>query len=190
MAILESIEEGDLASVIEILENGYDLDSEEDEEGMTSLMLASSCGYLPIVAVLINKGANANRLDIYGNSALYYAARDEQWEIFEYLYLLTSEDIKQWHFIAAVGNEEFSVLEAFLRSGIDIDVCRQKGVWSENGLTPLMIAVQQENPEIVQKLLEHNPDLDLIEEDTGKSALIFALESGNQNIIQLIQSKA
>ena len=73
---------GELAEVEKSLANGIDVNS-TDDEGYSALQAAAENGYLDVVKLLVEKGANVYYKGEY--TALQLAEMAEQVEIIEYL---------------------------------------------------------------------------------------------------------
>lgn len=73
---------GELAEVEKSLANGVDVNS-TDDEGYSALQAAAENGYLDVVKLLVEKGANVHYKGEY--TALQLAEMEEQVEIIEYL---------------------------------------------------------------------------------------------------------
>jgi uncharacterized protein len=73
---------GELAEVEKSLVNGVDVNS-TDDEGYSALQAAAENGYLDVVKLLVEKGANVQYKGEY--TALQLAEMAEQVEIIEYL---------------------------------------------------------------------------------------------------------
>lgn len=73
---------GELAEVEKSLANGVDVNS-TDDEGYSALQAAAENGYLEVVKLLVEKGANVYYKGEY--TALQLAEMAEQVEIIEYL---------------------------------------------------------------------------------------------------------
>ena len=73
---------GELAEVEKSLANGVDVNS-KDDEGYSALQAAAENGYLDVVKLLVEKGANVDYKGEY--TALQLAEMAEQVEIIEYL---------------------------------------------------------------------------------------------------------
>lgn len=183
--LLDLIAIGDTKRIGELIALGRDVNS-QTEEGLTLLMEAANVGDLEIVELLVKNGAEVNRVDVHGNSALIYASREHHWKIFEYLSLLTETSLKEASLFMAIYNNEAEAIDILLRSEKSISNCRQKGIWSENGLTALMVAVQEGSSSIVQKLLRFDANPDLVDEDTCKTALVYAIEYEKLELVQLL----
>lgn len=101
-------------------------------------MEVSSHGNFDLVNFLVNSGADPNQIDIMGFCALLYAAQEEYWDIFEYLFDLTNQDLKEVSLFMSTVDGELKVLQALIDQKVSVDACRQKGVWSNNGCTALI----------------------------------------------------
>ncbi|HEY3345452.1 MAG TPA: ankyrin repeat domain-containing protein [Anaerolineaceae bacterium] len=80
---------------------------------------------------------------------------------------------------SAVAGRHLAITQILLQAGADPNA-RQQG-----GLTPLHAAAQNEQLEMVRLLLEHGAD-PLLKSDEGKLAADYALESGNQRVVALL----
>lgn len=81
---LASIEESNLEMFEYLLENGADVNVQNDD-GSTALMIASLYGNLEMVKYLLEKGANINAQDNDNSTALIYASKWNNLEEVEYL---------------------------------------------------------------------------------------------------------
>ena len=71
--LIISCTEGDLGTVIDQLMSGKTTPDVRFIHGVTPLMISSSCGHTDIVDALIQSGANINKTDEFGYTALEYA---------------------------------------------------------------------------------------------------------------------
>jgi ankyrin repeat protein len=179
------ISEVDIQDIVQILADGYDVNF-QNECGETLLMRASSNGNLDAIALLLENGANINLIDMEGDSALMYAASTEQWEVFRYLSLFTDKKIREFCLIGAAIEGNIQAIEILLDTDIDVDTCRQSGVWCENGMTALMLAVREGQFLAAKKLLESGANPNLCDEDTQKTALMFAIENQSLDLVRLL----
>ena len=76
--LIVSCAEGDLGTVIDQLMSGKITPDVQFIHGITPLMLSSSCGHTDIVETLIQSGANVNKTDEFGHTALDYAKQAKQ----------------------------------------------------------------------------------------------------------------
>lgn len=182
--IYSLVESNNLQEVHSIIKNSFDVNY-QNESGETLLMRASSCGHLEIVKLLVENGANVDLLDLEGDVAFTYASNEECWAVSKYLSLLTNSELCELIFLGAAIEGDVTVLEILLDAEISVD-CRQRGVWHEKGMTALMLAAQEGEFIAVKKLLAYQANPNLLDEDTGKSAIMFAVESGSLEIVKLI----
>ena len=83
-ALLEAVGGNDISQVTKLLGGGADI-NEKGENGLTSLMKASSLGNLDMVKLLVEKGAKLNLSSDLGLSALDMAQAAGKEKIVEYL---------------------------------------------------------------------------------------------------------
>ena len=76
--LIISCAEGDLGAVIDQLMSGKMAPDIQFIHSVTPLMISSSCGHTDIVEALIQSGANVNKTDEFGDTALDYAERAKQ----------------------------------------------------------------------------------------------------------------
>ena len=76
--LIISCAEGDLGSVVDQLMSGKISLDVQFVHGVTPLMISSSCGHTDIVEALITTGANVNKTDEHGDTALDYTEEAKQ----------------------------------------------------------------------------------------------------------------
>ena len=76
--LIISCAEGDLGTVIDQLMSGKITPDVQFIHGVTPLMISSSCGHIDIVEALIQSGANVNKTDEFGYTALDYAEQAKE----------------------------------------------------------------------------------------------------------------
>ena len=76
--LIISCAEGDLGSVVDQLMSGKITPDVQFVHGVTPLMISSSCGHIDIVEALITAGANVNKTDEFGCTALDFAEAAKQ----------------------------------------------------------------------------------------------------------------
>lgn len=65
--------------------------SSSSEDGMTPLHIASIWGRVENIKLLIGCGGDPSLQDLEGHSAFDYAAREQQWEVYDYLHNVVDE---------------------------------------------------------------------------------------------------
>ena len=136
---------------------GEDIDA-RDAQGWTPLMVAADAGDYDRVVRLVNRGAEVDALDNCGWTPMMRAAAGGHLEIMEWL-LEQGADLHQRErtgynaLMAAVLNNQADTTRALLRHGAEVN-----GQENSNGLTALMWAVRNDNPQMVEWLLDAGAD--------------------------------
>ncbi|MBP0026775.1 ankyrin repeat domain-containing protein [Roseofilum sp. Guam] len=184
--ILDLARDGSSQEIQRIVSFNNSLIHIQDENGTTLLMEASMHGNFNLVKFLVEVGADANQIDVMGICPLFYAAQAKCWDIFEYLFDLTNQDLKEVSVSISAIDGELKVLEALIDKQVSVDAYREKGVWSKNGFTALISTVQEGLVEVVKILLHAGADPNLAEEDTGGTPLMYAAKHGYLEILHLL----
>lgn len=159
-----------------------------DDSGRTALMAAAYNGVEEMVDYLIQHGANIERTDHEGLTALHYAAEGRR-NSDSIVRALLSHDCK-------VDRRDFkSRTPLVLALDSDVNTVRlllEKGASPDtlltNGRTPLMHAVSRGSIELTRVLLEHKAQVDvqLKHQPAGWSAMMFATSLGHDVILQML----
>ena len=67
------------------LADGADVNAKDGRFGVSALMLASSKGYIEVVELLVNRGADMDAVDYEGLTALWYARRANHPDVMAFL---------------------------------------------------------------------------------------------------------
>jgi ankyrin repeat protein len=193
--LAEAVKVADARMVKTLLDAGAGVEG-ANLDGETALMLAIKTGELPIVQMLINAGANVNTVEKEHNQTpLMYAAAAKK-NAGEMVKLLLSKgaDVKprslsydwpshiseeprvQYHpfggltaLLYAARDGCLDCVEALIAKAADVNVPTPEGV------TPLMIALDNDNNDIAKLLLDHgaNPG---VWDWYGRTALYIAVD--------------
>jgi len=173
-----------------LLENGVDID-QKDKLGRTALVAASLDGLVEVVETLIKKQANINLCDESGMSALLMACDAGNLEITK---LLVEHNAcvnlkSQPEFggltplYVACQNSHTQIVEYLVSS--ESEAAPDLNLLTEDGVSPLFIATQAENQEIIEILAENGADINLATID-GITPLLNAANQGQQEIVECL----
>jgi ankyrin repeat protein len=162
------------ASLVGILLNAGADANRANEDGETPIMLAARTGSVKVAELLVNHGANVNaRVRFRDQTALMWAAAESHPEMVAFLVSkgasvnarakandwpnqMTSEPRVQYRptggltaLLYAARDGCQACVEALLRGGADIDLP------NPDGMTPLMMAIDNSNYELARYLLDH-----------------------------------
>jgi len=189
--LLSAVEQGDLSTIKELINQGADINA-RDFIGRTALMRACFAKNLDIVNEFIAQGADVNKYDFNRSTALMYACRQEDLDIVNALIagganLDAPPFEKQTPLMIAVDRNNLEIVRSLIGTGL-IDI----NLRGHGGLTVLMNAVKNRCTEIVKVILDFQPDLNLSNANPksprpfGKTAIMFAFESQDPDIIKLL----
>ena len=77
--------ETNLPAMMEMLDNGAEINVHNQVFGHTALVVAARFGYIKIVQALLDRGAEVNAADNYGHTALYWARKNRKAAVVEFL---------------------------------------------------------------------------------------------------------
>jgi len=193
--LAEAVKVADARMVKTLLDAGAGVEG-ANLDGETALMLAIKTGELPIVQMLINAGANVNTVEKEHNQTplMYAAAAKKNAGEMVKLLLFKGADVKprslsydwpshiseeprvQYHpfggltaLLYAARDGCLDCVEALIAKAADLNVPTPEGV------TPLMIALDNDNNDIAKLLLDHgaNPG---VWDWYGRTALYIAVD--------------
>ena len=141
---------GRIETVAALADSGAKLNRRSTKDKFTALMLACREGHKLVVSTLISKGCDANVPDMYGWSALHFAA---SWGRRDTAHILIVE-----------GQAKLNA--------------RDKADSGDGGVTPLVIATKGHQIELMKLLMNYGADPNLPELDQGKAPTACAAELG------------
>lgn len=178
------LEAGDVAQVRAWLDAGMDPDYLADRVG-TGLMVAAWHGHLPIMELLVARGADVNKSNALGEQALMHAAWRGNVDAIKWLLAKgarINNGTMRWsalHYAAFSGHGKASAL--LLDNGADINAR------STNGSSPLMMAVYEGHEDTVKQLLARGADRS-VKNDRGEGALEWAFKFQRLGIARLVSA--
>jgi len=177
-----NLEMSDLSQVRAWLDAGLDPDFLADRIG-TGLMFAAWFGDIPMMELLVARGADVNKVNALGESALMHAAWRGKLAAVRWLLAKgarVDSGPMRWsalHYAVFAGHWE--VANQLLLSGADINAR------STNGSSVLMMAVYEGHEPIVRRLLARGADTG-IRNDRGDGALEWAFKFQRLGIARLV----
>jgi uncharacterized protein len=179
-----TVEVGDVKQVAEWLDAGLDPNFEGDIIG-TGLMIAAWHGNIPMMELLVKRGADVNRMNGVKEQALMLAVWTSQREAAAWLLdhgAKINREGNEWsalHYAAFVGNADLA--KFLLQKGADINAK------SNNGSTVLMMAAHEGHEKVAEMLLTAGADRS-IKNDWGEDALTWAMRYNNLTIAKMVTS--
>jgi Raf kinase inhibitor-like YbhB/YbcL family protein len=151
-----------------------------DNQGRTALMAAASSGSRAAIEALLTAGADVAAKDASGGTALTYAAAEGHAEAADSLQRHGAKPTNM-ELILAAGRCNASVVDAFVKSGMDVNV-------SEAGTTPLIMAAGGDCVDVVDVLLAHGANVNATNND-GWTALIKATAAGYPDVVKRLLAR-
>jgi ankyrin repeat protein len=175
---------GDINEVRSLLDGGADPNVRDAEEGWTPLHHAVYQGFKDIAALLIERGARVDELDLAGETPLHVACLSGSLAAAKLLVAAgcninarDQDGCTPLHLACAAG--ELALARFLLESGADASI------QDLTGCTPLHHAVLNGNAEIVRLLLDFGVATD-IRTAEGLTALDIAMQGGHKDCVALL----
>jgi len=178
------LESGDIAQLRAWLDAGLDPEYLADRIG-TGLMIAAWRGDIPMMELLLARGADVNKANALGERALMHAAWRGHADAVKWLQAKGARidsDPMQWsalHYAAFAGHGKVAILLLDLGANIDAR--------STNGSSALMMAVYEGHEQLVRQLLARGADRSL-KNDRGDGAVEWAFKFQRLAIARLIET--
>ena len=178
------VESGGIAQVREWLNRGLDPDFVADRIG-TGLMIAAWRGDIPMMELLVSRGADVNKANALGERAIMHAAWQGRAAAVKWLLAkgarINSEPMR-WsalHYAVFAGHGEIATL--LLENGADINAR------STNGSSVLMMAVYEGHEQLVKQLLARGADRS-VKNDRDDGALEWAFKYQRLSIARMVSA--
>lgn len=179
------LEAGALDRAREWLDAGLDADFLGDRIG-SGLMIAAWEGNVPLMELFHARGADVNKANAHGETALMHAAWKGRGAAVRWLLdrgARVGQPPEQWtalHYAVFAGHGE--VAERLVAAGADIDAR------SPNGSSVLMMAVYEGREDLARWLLARGADT-RIRNENGDGALDWAMKFNHTKIARLVSTQ-
>ncbi|XP_071986930.1 fibronectin type 3 and ankyrin repeat domains protein 1 isoform X2 [Engystomops pustulosus] len=176
-------------AVLKVLECGHVKTDIPDKLGFTALMMAAQKGFLRIVQLLVNHGADINQETGSGKNSLMLACFAGHLDIVKYL----REQGASWesrdkggctamHW--AVDGGDVKVIEWMIADGCQVDVKDSCSRW-----TPLMrVSAVTGKTDVARRLLAAGADVNVKDKD-GKTPLMVAALNNHERLVRSLIEK-
>ena len=176
----EGRHEGCLDIVRLLLYHGANVNVHDNDRN-TPLHFAASYGHLEVARVLLEHKADVNILNMGGLTPLHHTFKRERGDI-AWLLLNHGADVKGHdesgntllHLAALTGDLELARISL---ERIADTINSQ----NDDGLTALLLALERENLDVAQLLLDHNADVN-VRDKRGNTPLHVAVSTGNGHL--------
>ncbi|XP_065115058.1 ankyrin repeat and SAM domain-containing protein 6-like isoform X2 [Paramisgurnus dabryanus] len=186
-SLLAAAQHGYEAVVRLLLEWGADVNFTQKTTGWSALMLAAAGGRVHVAQQLVERGADADHLNVLGKTSFEVALQLQHKEVKNYLDSITTvrpqpDDEKK-------RPDVFNALKlgnAQLVKEIVEEDSSQVNVLNADGASPLMMAAVSGQLEVVQLLVEKHADIDKQDSVHGWTALMQATYHGNKDVVKFL----
>ncbi len=148
-------------------------------------LVAAKAGYVPVVEILIKKGAIINSADSEGKTALIHALENANTDVIDLL-LLYGFNLNGFDtygvtpLIRMIYYNNIEAVRLLIAYGVDVNKFNRK-----KSLNPLMYAVQQDLPEIFNLLLDSGADINITNRQ-GISPIMVAAQYNSVKTAQML----
>jgi ankyrin repeat protein len=192
------VRRGEPVEIRRLLGGGADVNKARPGDGRTPLNIAARGGYVEVVRVLLDAGADMEKTDCVGYTPLYSASfpsnkdEDHTAEHAEVVSMLLDrganfyvgppkgETFTLLHMSASLGRADLLVM--FLDAGADVNYATD----DDDGLTPLFVAASLGQPSTLQLLLDRGADVNKVDKKAGCTPLYKAAEHGHLEVARLL----
>lgn len=156
------------------------------QHNVDSIFTEVRLGNSELIKKLLDQGLDVNLQNNLQDTLLMQAIKSDSKEIFNLL-LKAGADIniknnrtKTAFYIALETSDRFEYVKTLLKSGIDVN-----SPIDSFGRTPLMIAIERNDEDLINLLLRHKDiDIDIVDND-GRSALVYTLNTNMSFTVKL-----
>lgn len=183
-ALRSAAYDGDVQRTIAALDEGADINSQTKSDKPTALMYAARNGHLPVVRLLLMRGADPNILTSSGKSAIAFAMRQRHPDTAIVLLEHGSDPktrlfyTRQTLLQAAAADGYTELLNKLLKKDVNVNM---------GNPTALELASRQGHIDIVEVLLRRGADVNL-NPDGKLNALDVAKIEGHTKIVNMLKA--
>ena len=175
-----ALQRGDLNQIERHFYQGVDVNA-LDPDGRRPLHVAAESGRWVVAELLLKQGADMNAPDSKGRSPLLTALLSGRTQVATKL-IERGADFDTdalLRDLTLAGVSDRDVLDLLIKQGVDLN---HRG---EDGKTPLILAVENEDRVMAKQLIARGADVN-IPDTAGRYPLAVAEDTGNQAIIRLL----
>ena len=183
--LIIAVENNQNLIVRKLIERGANIEA-IDFSGKTPLIIAVENNNLAIVRELLERGANKEVSDLFGKTPLIIAVENNMYTIFRELLDKGANkealDNRKPPLIISIENNNLSIVRKLLEKGANIEA-------QYNGKIPFIIAVENNRYSIIKEFLNYDVDPNVIDINSGDSALYIAVKSRMTSIVELLLNR-
>ncbi|WP_264688688.1 ankyrin repeat domain-containing protein [Wolbachia endosymbiont (group B) of Catoptria pinella] len=169
-----AVQEGNLDVVQFLLDKGADIEA-QDAYNRKPLYIAVDANRLNVVNLLLDRGANLKATDMYGRTSLDLAIHKGYEDIVEVLKQKQLDLDKE--LLISTEKGDLEKVRDGIRQGANVNV--QDG----QGWTPVFWAIQKNNFNIVELLLNNNADIK-VKDNEGWTPIHWAVQLGSLDVVK------
>ena len=187
VALMFAAKEGHHSMVKRLIASGAHVNT-KGEYNRTLLHHASMGGHLNVVNILLNAGANIDEIDEDHSTALMLAAHKGHHNIVSQLIanganVDKKNGVGRTPLLIASEERHLEVIEKLLSAGAKVN--EPDDIYNS---TPLLCAVFNRYTKVTYLLLDHDADVTK-QDDSGRTALHFAAETGQLEVVDILLNK-
>ena len=183
--LIIAVENNQNIIVRKLIERGANIEA-IDFSGKTPLIIAVENNNLAIVRELLERGANKEVSDLFGKTPLIIAVENNMYTIFRELLDKGANKEALYNrkppLIISIENNNLSIVRKLLEKGANIEA-------QYNGKIPFIIAIENNRYSIIKEFLNYNADPNVIDINSGDSALYIAVKSRMISIVELLLNR-
>jgi ankyrin repeat protein len=208
--VLKAVRDGEIATVNELLSQGYDPNTPVGDDGELLLCWAASYGHVPIVELLIAQGADVDAVPSHGlggpalsdaifeghmDAARLLAKAGAQVDYPHAAALGLIEQVRdhdetheeRWSaFLAACKTGQLEVVQYLVPRGIDLEIYPPGSEYGGIGASGLHYAASCDHPTVVEWLVVSGTPVDIVDDAFENTPLGWALLDGNDLVAELL----